>query len=292
MRKWLIRLVALAIVAGAAGLYVTRPATLGAADLPSHDPDAAAGERMFHAGGCTSCHAAPGAEGDAKLVLSGGLELKTPFGIFVVPNISPDPAAGIGGWSMAEFVTAMLEGTSPAGQHYYPAFPYPSYSRMRAEDVMDLKAYMDTLPPSANVPGGHRLGFPFNIRLTLGGWKLLFLDPSPVRPSSDPVIDRGRYLVEGPGHCGECHTPRNALGGPDMANWLKGGPNPEGQGRIPDITPAGLDWSPEDIAYYLETGFTPEFDSAGGQMAQVVRNTGQLPPEDRQAIAAYLKALP
>lgn len=296
MRRYAVALLALGVL-GLAGFWLlTQPATTAATDLPEHTADAAAGAMVFAAGGCVSCHAAPGATEEAKLILAGGLELKTPFGTFVVPNISPDPEHGIGGWSQAEFVTAMMQGTSPDGAHYYPAFPYTSYARMEVADVMDLQAYIATLQPSQNVAPAHDLGFPFNISRGLGLWKRLYLSAEPVLPvPEDPILARGQALVEGAGHCAECHTPRDFAGGMQTARWMAGGPNPDGPGRIPNITPheSGIGgWAESDITYYLETGFTPEFDSAGGQMASVILNMAQLPPEDRAAIAAYLKSLP
>ena len=296
MLRVLLGLLPVILVIGAGvGWFVTAPESLTSADLPDHTPDPVAGERVFNAGGCASCHAAPDAKDEARLVLSGGLELKTDFGSFFVPNISPEQNVGIGRWSMAQFATAMIKGTSPDGRHYFPSFPYGSYTRMRMEDVMDLKAYLDTLPASFNVAPPHQLSFPYNIRRGVGVWKWRYLNAAPVRPpATDEMAARGQYLVEGPGHCGECHTSRDFLGGLILDKWLGGAPNPEGKGRIPNITPheTGLTWSADDIAYYLETGFTPDFDSAGGAMASVVRNTSQLPPEDRQAIAAYLKSVP
>jgi mono/diheme cytochrome c family protein len=260
------------------------------------DPDLANGEEMFWAGGCASCHAAPGADGEARLVLSGGVELDTPFGLFRVPNISSDREHGIGGWSQADFLSAMTKGTSPRGEHYYPAFPYTSYRNMRLEDLIDLKAFLDTLPASANVVADHALDFPFSWRGALGFWKALYLDRTPPAAPADAAADvlRGHYLVTGPGHCGECHTPRDALGGLQMDRWLAGGPNPEGKGVIPDITPskAGLGaWSAADIAYYLESGFTPDFDSVGGAMTSVQKNWAQVRAADREAVAAYLKTV-
>lgn len=163
---------------------------------------------------------------------------------------------------------------------------------MDLQDVADLKAFMDGLPPSDASNQPHELGFPFNIRRSVGGWKLLYFNGDWVVP--DPLTDqaaRGRYIVEALAHCGECHTPRNALGGLEVGRWLAGGPNPSGQGSIPNITPARLTWSEAEIVEYLTTGFTPEFDSVGGHMAHVVENMARLPESERAAVAAYLKKL-
>jgi len=162
---------------------------------------------------------------------------------------------------------------------------------MRYQDVADLKTFLDTLPAVATANQPHELPLPFRIRRALGFWKLLFLKEGPMVASPET---RGQYLVEALGHCGECHTPRNLLGGLDSSRWLAGAPNPEGKGRIPNITPGGdlANWSVEDIAYYLETGFTPEFDTAGSTMVEVVENLSQASGEDRMAIARYLKSLP
>lgn len=287
----------LAIVAGAAGLwFASAPrglpeATLAA--LPAGDP--ARGETWFWAGGCASCHAAPGAKGEERLKLGGGRVLATPFGDFSVPNISPDPADGIGSWSDGEFANAMLRGIAPGGVHLYPAFPYASYTRMRLEDVADLRAYLQTLPAVAGKAAPHRLAFPYNLRRALGLWKLAFLSDAPATTidASDPLVARGQYLVEGPGHCGECHTPRNFAGALDNARWLGGAPSPEGRGRVPNISPSGDfgDWSLSDIVYFLESGFTPDFDTVGGSMVEVQENMAMLEASDREAIASYLKAI-
>lgn len=295
MRRLLKLFVALAVVGAGIGWWLTSPEFVRAADLPDHSGDAARGEMIFAEGGCASCHAAPGATGEDKLVLSGGLEFDTPFGIFYAPNISPGPE-GIAGWSEADLVTAMQKGVRPDGAHYYPAFPFTSYSRMKVTDIIDLKSYLDTLPVSDVASKDHGVGFPFNIRRGLGMWKLLFLNPDPViEVADDAVLQRGRELVEGAGHCSECHTPRNLIGGLEKTRWLAGGPNPDGEGTIPNITPHddGIgSWAETDIVYYLQSGFTPDFDSAGGQMAKVIENTAKLPEADQQAIAAYLKAVP
>ncbi|MCY1741513.1 c-type cytochrome [Ensifer sp. SL37] len=297
-RKLISGLVVLGVVGGAAFWWLTKPAPWSASHWEGlGEPDLANGEQVFWAGGCVSCHANKGAEGDARLVLSGGSPLKSPFGTFHAPNISPDETAGIGAWTLAEFGNAMTRGVGRNGEHLYPSFPYGSYARMAAKDVNDLWGFMKTLPKSTEVAPPHELPFPYNVRIALGGWKLLFLTDKPraAVDANDPKLARGQYLVEGLGHCGECHTPRNALGGFEPDQWLAGAPNPEGEGRIPDITPGSKSigsWSASDIASYLETGFTPEFDSVGGSMVEVQKNMAKLTPADREAIAAYLKAVP
>ena len=272
--------------------FVTIPQSLSDEDLSGLTADAAMGQQIFTASGCASCHAAPKAEGDAKLILSGGQSFPSPFGTFVAPNISQDPTHGIGGWSVGDLASAVIKGTSPEGQHYFPAFPYASYSRMRVQDAVNLQAYLETLPADATPSKPHDIGFPFNIRRSLGVWKALFVSDDWIMEAPSPELERGRYLVEALGHCAECHTPRNALGGLDTANWMAGAPHPSGTGRIPGITPAILGWNAADIQEYLKSGFTPEFDTAGGHMVAVVENTAQLSDEDRAAIAAYLLALP
>ena len=291
-------LVLLAILGGIAFWFVTAPQTVDAsviAGLP--EGDAERGERIFWAGGCTSCHAAPKAEGEDRLRLGGGVELATEFGTFVAPNISQDATDGIGNWSAGDLVNAMMKGVSPDGRHYFPAFPYTSYARMKPADIADLHAFLKTLPAVPGAAPGHRLSFPFNIRRGVGAWKLLYMRDEPVVAvdETNEQLVLGRYLVEGPGHCGECHTPRLFSGGPKLDRWLSGARAAEGDGIVPNITPAeqGLGgWSAGDIANYLETGFTPDFDSVGGAMVEVQKNMALLPAADRDAIAAYLKAIP
>ena len=295
MKRLAITLGFVALVVGLVMLLI-RPAGLPADALPDHVADVVNGERLFHAGGCASCHSSKDA-GSGTPVLGGGLEMDTPFGIFRVPNISAHPNQGIGGWTLLDFVNAMHMGTSPDGRHYYPAFPYASYVRMSFEDLADLKAYLDTLPEAEDRNKHHELKFPWNVRAGIGLWKLLNLDSAAVVsvPPQDALLMRGRYLVEGPGHCGECHTPRNWNGGLDTTRWLSGAPNPDGEGRVPNITPGGKSlkaWSQGDIDYYLESGLTPDFDTVGGSMVKVQENMARLSAEDRTAIAAYLKAIP
>lgn len=256
-------------------------------------PDPANGQTTFNAAGCSSCHAVPGQPDRTKL--GGGLAIPSPFGIFYAPNISPDPADGIGRWSEADFVRAVMQGVSPRGYHYFPAFPYTSYAHAKLDDIRDLFAYLKTLAPVAGKARDHDVPFPFDIRRNIGIWKFLFMDAKPLTPdpSRSPNWNRGAYLVGGLGHCAECHSPRNFLGGIVAAQRFAGGPNPEGEGWVPNITQKGIgDWSEKDIAHFLTTGEFPEGDAAGGSMARVIKNTSQLGPQDRAAIAEYLKSLP
>ncbi|HEY7664491.1 MAG TPA: cytochrome c [Xanthobacteraceae bacterium] len=295
MLRKLVILAAILVLIGAAVFWlITVPVTVSANALPPHTPDLGNGETMFHAGGCSSCHATPNQEDKTRL--GGGRGLKTAFGTFFVPNISSDPHDGIGAWSEANFVTAMWKGTSPARTHYYPAFPYTSYQHMRLEDLRDLFAYLRTLPPVQGKVRDHELPIYFGIRRMLGAWKFLFLDGQPFKsaPAKSAQWNRGAYLVNGPGHCAECHSPRNALGAVVDSQRFAGGPDPEGgDGWVPNITQAGIgDYSERDIERILESGDMPDGDSVGGAMTAVVDNTSKLPPEDRAAIAAYVKSLP
>jgi mono/diheme cytochrome c family protein len=301
-RAWWWALLVLGIAGAIVFYLLTMPKTVPASELPAHTPNLANGEYMFTAGGCAECHAEPVAKcKDTKikdeLRLAGGRCLKTDFGVFYVPNISPDKETGIGKWSTLDFVNAMKRGVGPGGAHLYPAFPYASYQHMTYEDLIDLKAYLDTLPAVQHTAPPHVLTFPYNFRRAVGLWQLLYVDGKTFEPDAkaSPEINRGAYLVEGPGHCSECHSPRNFLGGIMQSQAFAGARNPEGKGRIPNITPShdGLaDWSAEDIAYLLETGNTPDFDVIGGIMAPVQENMAKLKPEDRTAIAAFLKSLP
>jgi mono/diheme cytochrome c family protein len=283
----------MAAVAGF-GVYwwLTAPAA-SAVPLPSRAPDLANGQEIFNVGGCSSCHAVPNQPD--RLRLGGGLALGSPFGTFYAPNISPDPADGIGRWSEADFVSAVMRGVSPEGKHYFPAFPYTSYHLAKVEDVRDLFAYLKTLPPVSGKVRDHDLPFPFNIRRNVGVWKSLFMDGKPfvADGAKSPQWNRGAYLVNGFGHCAECHSPRNLLGGIITAQRFAGGPNPEGEGWVPNITQKGIgEWSAKDIANLLKTGELPEGDSVGGAMRRVIKNTSQLSDEDIAAIADYVKSLP
>ncbi len=250
------------------------------------------GERLFALGGCSNCHTAE--EGPA---LAGGDPLVTPFGRFYPPNITPDPETGIGNWSEEDFIRALREGISPQGQPYYPAFPFTSYTRMNVQDIRALKVYLETLPPVKRKSRTHALRFPFNMRAGLWVWRWLFFRPARFKP--DPFRsarwNRGAYLVEAVGHCGECHTPRNFLGALNHRRAYGGAIL--GEIRAPNITPDpeyGIgEWSEADLVYFFQAGIKLDGDTAKGEMAKVIRNgTSKLPEEDLRAIAEYLKSLP
>ena len=291
------RLLAVLLVIGVSGFaafwWLSRANPISASELPTRTPDLANGRYVFDAAGCASCHAVPGQPD--RFRLGGGLSISTAFGTFHAPNISPDATDGIGKWTEADFVNAVMRGISPAGEHYFPAFPYASYQHAEINDIRDLYAFIRTLAPVTGRVRAHEVRFPFNIRRSVGIWKQLFMDGKPFTPDASHSArwNRGAYLVNSLGHCAECHSPRNALGGIIERQRFAGGPDPEGEGWVPNITQKGLaDWSEDDIADFLESGITPSNDSAGGSMVRVIRNTSQLRPEDRAAMADYLKSLP
>ena len=297
MRARMAYAVALAAVmiaaAAAAARMATAPRGVSAevAAAVSQPGDPGAGKNVFTIAGCEACHMSPGQKDPLRL--GGGLELKTPFGSFYPPNISPDRVDGIGAWSAENFADALMAGVSPRGEHLYPAFPYPSYARMSEKDVRDLFAFLRTTPSVPGRASANALSFPFSIRRAVGFWKLLYMPridrPLAVDPTDTEAL--GRYLVEGPGHCAECHSPRDLLGGIIASRRLTGGPLPESKGKAPDITARGLkDWSESDVETALSTGFTPSGDALGGPMAAVVRSLSQAPAPDLAAIAHCLKS--
>ena len=264
----------------------------------SSTANAAKGAYLFAMSGCAGCHTRKNGA-----PLAGGREIASPFGVFVSPNITPDTETGLGGWMEADFIRAMTLGLSPDERHYYPAFPYVSYTRMTLEDLRDLWAYLRTIPPVTNRTAGHRLAFPYSVRPGLGLWKLLFLEPGRYRrdPGKSRSWNRGAYIVTGPAHCGECHTRRNILGGLRNSVQLAGAPGyGDGKTKIgvaPNITPhkkKGIgSWSPEEVAFALQTGVTPPGDVMGGEMEEVVANvTAKLTDADRRAIVEYLRSVP
>jgi mono/diheme cytochrome c family protein len=255
--------------------------------------DPTRGEYVLRMGGCVTCHTAK----DGPF-LAGGRAIESPYGTFYAPNITPDPRTGISGWSNGDFIVAMTEGRSPEGYPYYPAFPYTSFGRMTEQDLLDLKAYLDTVEPVENEVPAHDLDFPATFRFPLRLWQLLYLENGPFQPdpSQDELWNRGAYLVRGPSHCGECHTPRGPLGASIERRYLAGQPKsgPDGEGT-PNITPHqdGIgDWSKTDITFALQTSILPDGDVFGGAMAAVVDDaTSHLEPADLEAIATYLMSI-
>ena len=260
---------------------------LFAAGVAGAQGDARRGEYISKAAGCVGCHTAK-TEGAAPF--SGARALQTPFGTFFGPNITSHADAGIGRWGEADFVRAMRHGTRPDGANYFPAFPYPAFTRMSDADLRDLWAYLRTVPPNAAPSRPHDLGWLYRWRFLVTPWKWLYFMPGPA-PADTP---RGAYLASALGHCGECHTPRNFLGGPKAARHFAGTKEgPEGK-RIPNITPARLKkWDDGELADFLASGMTPDGNVTGETMAEVVRNTtSQLTKGDLSALIAYLRSLP
>lgn len=254
--------------------------------------DSKRGAYLTKAAGCVGCHTET--KKDAT-PFAGGRALKTPFGTFYGPNITPHPDAGLGRWSEADFMRAMRLGLRPDGAHYFPAFPYPSFTRISEADLRDLWAHLRTLPASARVSQPHDLKFPFGWRFLVTGWKWLFFSPGPYSADQQqtPALQRGAYLVEALGHCGECHTGRNFLGGPRRDRPLAGAAKGPDGDRIPNLTPARLKkWSDGELKGFLQTGLTPDGDVAAETMGEVIRNTtGELTPGDLAALIAYLRSL-
>lgn len=277
----------LAVIGGAAAwlLSASRPA-FGEADAGIFETGSAErGRLVFHAADCGSCHASPGQPD--PLALGGGMALAGPPGVFRPPNISSHPRDGIGAWRGIDIANAVMSGVSPDGRHYYPALPYIAYAGMAVQDMADLVAYLRSLPAVEGRPPPHELPFPFTIRRSVGLWKLLFFHPAPVPPEP-----RGRYLVEAIAHCAECHSSRNLAGAIREDTRFAGGPDPEGTGWVPNITPGGRVWRRQALLDLLTTGIMPDGRLVGGSMADVVRNLSQLPLADREAIADYVLALP
>jgi mono/diheme cytochrome c family protein len=261
------------------------------------DPEQAKrGEYVFNAAGCQGCHTDEKRGGKP---LAGGRPLATPFGTYVSPNITPDKETGIGGWSFEQFRGALRRGVDAHGANLFPVFPYTSYTKLSDADIADLYAYLMTREPVRQENRPHEVGWPFSWRLTITAWKTLFFKEGPLQP--DPAKseewNRGRYLVDAVGHCGECHTPRNFLGAAQSDRYLAGvRGGPDGQ-NAPNITPdkaTGIGgWTQEEVLALLKDGSTPDFDYVGSGMAEVVRNsTGRLTDDDRKAIAVYLESLP
>ncbi len=278
-------------------IRVTVAATLllMAAAASTQDSAIERGEYLIHAGGCLDCHTEDSDEANA---LAGGRALESPFGTFYSPNITPDDETGIGSWSDDDFLNALWDGVSPDGDHYYPAFPYTSYTGVSREDLLAMKAYLFSLKPVEKNTPEHDLAWYISTRLAAGAWKLKNFDSA--RFSSDAEQtdqwNRGAYLVRHLGHCGECHTPRSSLGALHYDQELAGNPDGPDETKIPNITPNRKDgigkWSASDIEYFLDIGMLPDGDFVGSTMGAVIdHNTSKLTKEDRIAIATYLKSI-
>lgn len=265
----------------------------GAAAAADDNADAvvARGKALTDAGDCAGCHTA-----DASRPFAGGREIPTPFGKIYSPNLTPDRDTGIGAWSDDDFYRAMHDGIAPDGTRYYPAFPYPYFTRLTRSDVLAIKAHLATLPAVRNTRPAARLKWPLNHRVVMRGWNLLFFRPATFQPdpAQNDVWNRGAYLVNGPGHCGACHTPKNFLGADRSGKRFEGGAVDGWYApRLDAAARSGLaSWSLDDIKNYLKTGRS-EKSYAAGPMADVVRSsTSKLADADIHAIATYLKSLP
>lgn len=254
------------------------------------------GEYLFRAAGCGGCHTDEKNKGPA---LAGGPALKTGFGTFYAPNITPDPTHGIGRWSEADFIRALREGVSPAGKHYYPAFPYTSYTRLTDADLRALWDYLRRQQPVARASTPHELPWYLRARPLMIAWKMFFFSPGQYapQPDKDETWNRGAYLAVSVVHCGECHTPRNFLGAPQHDKHFSGTRAGPEDSVVPNITPdkkTGIGpWRKNEIVEYLDSGMTPDGDAAGDLMAEVIdRSTSILTKSDREAIATYLLSLP
>jgi mono/diheme cytochrome c family protein len=286
------RLAAVAAAAMAAVLASTAAGSAVAADAEQ----LARGAYVFAAAGCGYCHTDTKHGGAA---LAGGRALDTPFGRFYTPNITADPDTGIGRWSDADFLRALQEGIAPDGGYLYPAFPFTAYTKATEQDLLDLKAYIFSLPPVRAENKPHELVFPFGWRTLLGIWRGLNFEPARMAAdaSRSASWNRGAYLAEALGHCQECHTPRGMLGGLDRDAPYSGTPEGPDGTKVPNITPdpeTGIGhWSREQVVRVLTDGALPDFDYVGGLMTEVVRNsTSLLTAEDRAAVAEYLLSLP
>jgi mono/diheme cytochrome c family protein len=261
------------------------------AQAPAPQVDAKRGEYLAQAGGCVGCHTE---DRSGAFPYAGGRVLTTPFGVFYGPNITPHPERGIGRWTETDFVRAMRQGVRPDGANYFPVFPYPSFTNITDADLRDLWAYLRTLPASSQPSREHDLPWWFRWRFPVTVWKWLFFEPGPFQgvAGASPAVSHGTYLVKALGHCGECHTPRNFVGGPVRSRELAGGPGPDGK-RVPGLRAADLElWSDADLKEFFRTGVTPDGESVSSAMDEVIRNTtSRWRPQDVGAVIAYLRSL-
>lgn len=264
--------------------------------IAADDSLVAKGKYLAHAAGCVTCHTE---DKEGAVPLAGGRALESPFGTFYSPNITPDIESGIGAWSDDDFVTALWDGLNPEGEHYYPAFPFPSYTGVSRDDALAIKAYLFSLEPVVKQSPEHDLPFYMSSRVAAGGWKIRYFDAGRFEqdPEQSEQWNRGAYLVRHLGHCGECHTPRGRLGALQDDAELAGNADFTPEESAPNITPDrehGIGrWSLSDIEYFLDIGMLPDGDFTGGAMGAVIEDsTSRMTREDRLAIATYIKSLP
>lgn len=251
------------------------------------------GEYLFTIGGCRHCHTA-----EDGAPLAGGRPLKTPFGTFYTPNITAHPEAGIGAWSGDDFVRALRLGIAPDGSHYYPAFPFTSYTRISDSDALAIHEYIRGQPVSERPNREHDLPWYLAWRIAARVWQWLFFTPqdSAAEDTRGTALVRGEYLAEALGHCQECHTPRNWFGvlRSELA-YAGNADGPEGE-LVPNITPhpeTGIgDWSRESLAVFLQFGELPNGEYTAGSMDAVVQGLNRMTEADRSALIDYLRSLP
>lgn len=277
---------------GAATLAAVIAWPIGSAPAPiGLEGNVDRGAYLARASGCIACHSDFEAGGDP---LAGGAPLRTEFGTFYPPNLTTDPAHGIGDWTAEDFAKAVRQGIGPDGAPYFPSFPYPFYADFSDQDIADLWAAFQTVAPVSEPAPAHDVSFPFDQRWGLKLWRAAFF----YEPDTKPLVDRsdawnrGRELVRGAAHCGACHTPRNLAGGRDLGAVFAGNAELPGGSKAPSIQPEDLErngWTVASLSYALQSGLTPSGDALGGSMAEVVREgTRFLTPQDREAMAIYL----
>jgi len=283
---WSSRINYLAALLGVVGCICSMGVALAADDLLEH------GRYVFYAAGCISCHT-------SDQLMAGGRPVVTPFGTFYPPNVTPQREYGIGALSEEDFVRALREGLNPQGEHYYPAFPYPSYTRMTRQDMQALYAYLMTLPASSRGNRPHNIDWPFSYRSMISHWKAGRFTPGEFSadPEKSPQWNRGAYLADALGHCGECHTPRDYMGASRRDRYMAGTcTGPDGR-LVPNITPdreTGIgNWTYGQLITFLGTGKRPNGVFTGSLMAEVLGTSCmRLTGEDLHSLAIYLQSLP